>query len=281
MDYINAPMALLQEVKNDPLEWSLAALSIAMKCYSPSSTYIFVNERKFRRDFHLGYEKAQKLLEALSRGHRLFRLKPLSRDRIAITARSLKKMYATRATLRGGRKSLEMTVAKVRCCIREDLYVTKIEREMRHLLLLTDINARTRADELKSKGLPLTGSAAHAASTILSVNYLAKAVGRSSRTIMRMTQAAMKQREISIIRHPLVRCCDDLLHGPVPVMSSKLIPVSFFGFTRQCNDYQLLSWDWHRRFQHILYAHRSRLTQNLVLKHDEVMSQTDLHALYD
>ncbi len=281
MDYINTPMVLLQEVKNDPLEWSLVALSIAMKCFSPSSTYIFINERKFRRDFHIGYAKAQKLLDAIFHGHPLFRLKPISRNRIAITARSLKRMYATQTTLRGGRKSLEMTVAKVRCCTRENLYVTKIEREMRHLMLLTNINARTRADELKSKGLPLTGSAAHAASTILSVNYLAKATGRSSRTIMRMTKAARQQHEISIIRYPLVRVCDDLLHGPMPCLVDKVIPISFFGFTRRCNDYQLLSWEWHRRFQHILYAHRSRLTQNLVLKCGEVMSQTDLHALYD
>ena len=190
-------------------------------------------------------------------------------------------MYASQVTLKGGRKSLEMVAGKVRCCTHENLHVTDIEKEMRQLLLLTNISAKTRADELQSKGLPLTGSASHAAKTILSVNYLAQATGRSSRTVSRMTKAARQQRVISVIQYPLVRCCNDILHTPSPQTVGKLIRIGFFGFTRQCNDYQLLSWEWHHRFQHILYAHRRRLTRNLTLPPGEVLSQTDLHALYD
>ena len=63
MDYFNVPMALLQEVKEDPLQWSLVALSVAMKCLSPSSTYIFTSEKRFRGDFHLGYTKARNLFQ--------------------------------------------------------------------------------------------------------------------------------------------------------------------------------------------------------------------------
>ena len=48
MTDINVPMALLQEVKNDRLEQSLVAMSVAIKCFSPSSTYIFVNERMLK-----------------------------------------------------------------------------------------------------------------------------------------------------------------------------------------------------------------------------------------
>ena len=281
MDYINVPMALLQEVKEDPLQWSLVALSVAMKCLSPSSTYIFSSEKAFRRDFHLGYTKAHNLLDAIREGHSLFQMTTCANGRQIIVARSLKKMYATQVTLKGGRKSLEMVVGKVKCCTRDNLHVTEIEKEMRQLLLLTNINAKTRADELQSKGLPLTGSASHAAKTILSVNYLAMATGRSPRTVCRMTKAARQQRVINVIQYPLRRCCDNLLHDPIPDTAGKVIRISFFGFTRQCNDYQLLSWDWRHRFQHILYAHRRRLTQNLVLRHGEVLSQTDLHALYD
>ena len=282
MDYINVPMALLQEVKHEPLQWSLTALSVAMKCLSPSSTYIFTSEKKFRSDFHLGFAKARPILEAIRAGHRLFEWKTLPSGRTIIVARSLKKMYATQVTLKDGRKSLEMVVGKVRCRTRENLHVTDIEKEMRQLLLLTNISAKTQADELQSKGLPLTGSASHAARTILSVNYLAQATGRSPRTVCRMTRAARQQRTISVIGYPLVRCCDNVLHDALPAPPyGKLIRISFFGFTRRCNDYQLLSWDWRHRFQHILYAHRRRLTQNLVLRHGEVLSQTDLHALYD
>jgi len=281
MDHINAPKALLQEVKENPLEWSLVALSLAMKYFSPSSTYIFVSEKKFRHDFHLGYEKAHRLLDVIFRGHRLFRLKPLSRERIAITARSLKKMYATHTTLKGGRESLEMTVVKVKCCTRENIYVTKIEKEMRQLLLLTNIADKTRADELKSKGLTLTGSAAHAAGKILSVIYLARTVARSSRTVIRMTKAASQQRLISIIRYPLVRICDDVVHTAMPYTPEGFIPIGFLGFVRKCNDYQLQSWDMRDRFKHILYAHRGRLTDNIVLRYGEVLSDTELRFLYD
>ena len=281
MDYINVPMALLQEVKEDPLQWSLVALSVAMKCFSPSSTYIYVSEKKFRSDFHLGYTKARKLIEAISSGHQLFDMKTLADGRVIIVARSLKKMYATPTTLKGGRKSLEMVVGKVKCCTRENLHVTEIEKDMRQLLLLTNINAKTRADELQSKGLPLTGSAAHAAKTILSVNYLAQATGRSPRTVSRMTKAARQQRVINVIQYPLVRCCNDILHTLPPESVGKIIRIGFFGFTRRCNDYQLLSWDWRHRLQHIIYSHRGRLTHNIVLHQGEVLSQTDLHSLYD
>ncbi|MBR5715097.1 MAG: hypothetical protein IKX59_00785 [Bacteroidales bacterium] len=281
MDYINVPIALLQEVKEDPLQWSLVALSVAMKCLSPSSTYIFTSEKTFRRDFHLGYTKARNLLDAIREGHSLFQMTTCPNGRQIIVARSLKKMYATQVTLKGGRKSLEMVAGKVKRCTREDLHVTEIEKEMRQLLLLTNISAKTRADELQSKGLPLTGSASHAAKTILSVNYLAKATGRSPRTVSRMTKAARQQRVINVIQYPLVRCCNDILHTLPSDSVGKIIRIGFFGFTRRCNDYQLLSWDWRHRFQHILYGHRRRLTHNLVLPQDTVMSQTDLHALYD
>ena len=48
MTAINVPMALLQEVKDDRLEQSLVAMSVAIKCFSPSSTYFFVNERMLK-----------------------------------------------------------------------------------------------------------------------------------------------------------------------------------------------------------------------------------------
>ena len=93
MTAINVPMALLQEVKDDRLEQSLVALSVAMKCFSPSSTYIFVNERKFRRDFQMGYTKAMRLLGAIFKGHPLFEVKHFADGRRIIVARSFKEKW--------------------------------------------------------------------------------------------------------------------------------------------------------------------------------------------
>ena len=95
MTAINVPIALLQEVKDDRLEQSLVAMSVAIKCFSPSSAYIFVNERKFRRDFQMGYTKSMKLLDAIFKGHPLFEVKQLADGRRIIVARSSKGSTAT------------------------------------------------------------------------------------------------------------------------------------------------------------------------------------------
>ena len=113
------------------------------------------------------------------------------------------------------------------------------------------------------------------------MNYLAKATSRSARTVVRRSRSAREQGIISVTSHPLVRCCNNLLHDDLHSCPSGLIPIGFLGFTRQCNDYQLLSWDWRRRFQHIIYRHKGRMTFNIYVSKDKPLSQTDLHALYD
>ena len=212
MTAINVPIALLQEVKDDRLEQSIVAMSVAIKCFSPSSTYIFVNERKFRRDFQMGYTKSMKLLDAIFKGHPLFEVKHLADGRTVIVARSFKRLYGYWMTLRTGETSLAMSVAKMDCRSRGNIRIAEIEKEIQLLLFLTNINAKTRADELQAKGLPLTGSSSHAARTVLSVNYLAKATSRSARTVVRRSRSAREQGIISVTPHPLVRCCNNLLH---------------------------------------------------------------------
>ena len=222
-----------------------------------------------------------KLLDAIFKGHPLFEVKRLADGRTVIVARSFKRLYGYWMTLRTGETSLAMSVAKMDCRSRGNIRIAEIEKEIQLLLFLTNINAKTRADELQAKGLPLTGSSSHAARTVLSVNYLAKATSRSARTVVRRSRSAREQGIISVTPHPLVRCCNNLLHDDLRPCPSGLIPIGFFGFSRQCNDYQLLSWDWRRRFQHIIYRHKGRMTFNIYVSKDKPLSQTDLHALYD
>lgn len=278
---INVPMALLQEVKEDRLDFSLAAFCVAMKCFSPSSTYIYVSEHKLRDDFHIGYEKAEKLLSAIHSGQQLVRVERLADGREIFVARSFKRMYGHIMTFKNGFRSLEMSVAKVKFHSRGDIRVTEIEKEMQKLLFLTNINAKTRADELQSKGRPLTGSSSHAAATVLSVRYLGKGINRSERTVVRMSKSAQEHGVIQVTHHPLRRCCDNILHDDLNAPADYLIPIGFLGFTRRCNDYQLCSWEWRRCFQHIIYRHRGRMTYNVYYSKDHPLSQTDLHAYYD
>ena len=182
MTAINVPMALLQEVKDDRLEQSLVAMSVAIKCFSPSSAYIFVNERKFRRDFQMGYTKSKKLLDAIFKGHPLFEVKRLADGRTVIVARSFKRLYGYWMTLRTGETSLAMSVAKMDCRSRGNIRIAEIEKEIQLLLFLTNINAKTRADELQAKGLPLTGSSSHAARTVSELSGQGNEPQRSHRS---------------------------------------------------------------------------------------------------
>ena len=63
--HINVPLELLQTVRLDRLQWSLAALSAALKSYSPSSCYILRSVHQFCAAFHMGYDKAMKLLDVI------------------------------------------------------------------------------------------------------------------------------------------------------------------------------------------------------------------------
>ena len=298
MRYVNVPIELLQAVKDDGLQYSLVCLSVALKCFSPSSTYRFTTLTQFSRDFHLGKGKAKRLAAAIRAGHPLFRHEVNHEGQELITARSLRRLYGHWITLRGGRRSLAMSVIKATLQDKEQISLKTIGRELRLLLLALDVNSKARADELQSKGLPLTGASAHAARVVLSVPYLAKAVGRSPRTVIRMTQLAERLGWLRAVHHPLVRVCDDMLHSADyvregiadrmltpelyrPASAPALIQIGRLGFERRCNDYQLLTWELRHRFQHIIYSHRRRLTQTFSLRKGQTLSQSELHELYD
>ena len=280
--WINVPVQLLQQTTQSRLQRSLVSLSVALKCYSASSTYRFTSHSQFCRDFHVGKAKAKKLLDAILGGtHPLFEIHTDRHGLTLITAVSYRRQYATTITYRH-HPSQAMTVVKATCRQRGDIRLTDIEQELHQLLLGKYINDKNRADELQSKGLPLTGSASHAAKTRLSLQYLSVATGRSTRTLIRQSQAAQRERLITAIRFPLWRECDDIYHTTMDV--SQLIVIGSLGFSRQPNDYQIVDWRFRKRFQHIIYRHRGRMTHNVAVRVDALtglVSQTDLHALYD
>ncbi len=281
IDAINVPMALLQVAKKYDSRMGFVALCVAMKCISPSSTYIFRSVRKFRDDFHLGNARAKSLLKRIHSKQKLIRVEKLADGTEIFVANSFRKLFAGTMMLKGGVRSQEMSVVKVSYRSRGEICINEIEKELKELLYLADINAKSIADELQSKGLPLTGSSSHAARMVLSVKYMAKGINRSVRTVVRRNKAAREQGIIEVTSHPLIRCCDNILHDPLNAPTDSLITIGTLGFTRRCNDYQLLSWDWRHRFQHIIYKHRSRMTFNIYYSKDHPLSQTELHDYLD
>lgn len=218
----------------------------------------------------------------------LFRTQRCADGTIHITAVGYRPLYAYHAQFSHNHQrydSLCMTAVEIVAHHRDNIRLSAIEREMRHRLMQSVINARNLADELQTKGCPLTGSASHAAKTILSIPLLARVAGRSPRTILRMSRASQLAGELQAIRYPLERRCDDLNRpapGQTPDMLADLIVIGTTGFSRRCNDYQLLRSELRHAFKHIIYSHRSRLKPVArTLRAGTVISQSELHELYD
>ena len=285
MQCINVPLALLQQSSTDALEWSLVALSVAIKTFSPSSCYIYRGITRFCSDFHIGRTKAHKLLAAIEGGHSLFRAERCRDGLLHITAISFKRQYAYHATFshRSQRyDSLCMVAVAITARQKDNLRVSAIGHEMRLRLMQSVINAKNRADELKTKGCPLTGSASHAAAMTLSIPLLAAVTGRSARSVIRLSRKAQQSGDLQAIHYPLERRCDDMLHPKPGTDVSCLIRIGNLGFTRHCNDYVILSREVRHAFKHIIYSHRSRLTHNhCTLRPGQTVSQSLLHELYD
>ena len=285
MQCINVPLALLQQSSDDALEWSLVALSVAIKSFSPSSCYIVRSLRRFSRDFHMGYAKAQKLLAAIEAGHSLFRAERCRDGLLHITAISFKRQYAYRATFSHRSQSYEslcMMAVAITARQKNNLRISAIAHEMRLRLMQSVINAKNRADELKTKGCPLTASASHAATMTLSIPLLAAVTGRCARSVIRLSREAQQQGDLQAIRYPLERRCDDMLHPSPGTDISGLIRIGNLGFTRHCNDYVIQSRELRHVFKHIIYSHRSRLTHNhCTLRPGQIISQSLLHEIYD
>ncbi len=278
-EVINIPSALLREVAPDRLHLSLLALSVAIKTYSPSSVYYLCSKKKFRRDFHLGKQKADKLVHALLAGEmsRLFHIEEDVDGTLIITARSYKKLYGQMVRYGRNRQSLAMHCVKCTCRPKDAIRMADIEHELTDLMLLMPINAKNRSDEFYAKHTSTLGCDPSHAPKFLSVNGLAKLSGMSARNVIRHTQRLKVRGEISITAHPLVRLCNDLNHCPAPV-SDNLIVIGTAAFTRQVNDYQILTWQSRHRFQFIIFGHRKRLNA----RHSHrLLTQSELHEMYD
>ena len=274
--YINVPTRLLQEVKNDRLGFSLVALSVAVKCVSPSSTYLCHSPRQMRKDLHCGDAKARKLWTAVQRSG-LFVCSPFGREGLRIVARSYKPLYGEVRTCHGF-TSLHMDVVKAKCQDRDNIRITQIEYELRQLMLQNCYHAQMRCDELKmNQRKHANYSHAH-----LDCNRsrLGTYCGRSTRSITRYNNCLLQLGELSVVRHPLERVVSDMSHA-TPAQREGLIEIHNLGFKRKSNDYKLLKSESFHLHQHIIYGHRRRMKYNLS-KSDQQSSQTaDFYFMHD
>lgn len=275
--YINVPTSLLQTVKNDRLEFGLVALSVAVKCVSPSSTYLCHSVRQMRHDLHCGHAKALKLWQAVQQSS-LFVCSPLANGGLRIVARSYKSLYGEVRTCHGF-TSLHMDVVKVTCQDRQSISITTLEYELRQLMLQNCYHAQMRCDELKMNQRKHPGySHAH---LDCSESRLGQYCGRSARSIIRYNHRLRQAGELRIDSHPLVRVVSDMNHA-TPAEREGLIEIHNLGFKRQSNDYTLLQRQSFHRHQHIIYGHRRRMTYHLSKSaQPSSSSTTDFFFMHD
>lgn len=255
--YINVPVKALQEVREDSLQFSMLALSIVVKCLSPSSVYLCHSVSHFRQTFHCGKQKAERLLQAM-RLSPFFRLCELSDGTLRIIACSLKQMYGTIETYHG-HHSLQMNAIKATCLSPDNLRITQIERHLRQLMLTNAYHTQMRCDELTMN--PRKAINHPHAHHELSVKTLACITGRSPRTVIRYNKQLTLQGELQISTQPLIRMCNDMERA-TPEQRAGLIVIHNLGFHRQCNDYKLLKEETFHRSQHIIFSHRRRLSHH-------------------
>ena len=148
--YINVPCSLLREVQGSRIQQSLLALSVAIKCWSPSSVYLMRSRKQMRRDFHLGKQKVDKLLSALPDSP-LFSLRTASDGTLCITARCFRRDYAHWVRYGNHPASLAMHAVKVRCREKGEIRLSEIHEELTQLLTLMIVNAKNRQDEFHTK----------------------------------------------------------------------------------------------------------------------------------
>jgi len=274
--HINVPMRLLQSVRNDRLEFSLVALSVAVKCVSPSSTYLCRSVKQMRQDLHCGHAKATTLWSAMQQSD-LFACASLNTGGLRIVARSYKPLFGEVRTCHGY-TSLHMDVVKATCQSRDNICITSIERELRQLMLQNCYHAQMRCDELKMNQRKLsTHSHAH---LDCSVSRLGQSIGRSNRSVIRYNKRLRQQGELSVVSYPLVRVVSDMNHA-APEERQGLIAIHNLGFSRKSNDYQLLVRETFNRHQHIIYGHRRRMTYHVSKSCQQSPSTADFFFMHD
>ena len=274
--YINVPTNLLQTVKKDRLEFELVALSVAVKCVSPSSTYFCHSVRQMRKDLHCGHAKAVKLWEGMQHSH-LFVCTPMSEGGLRIVARSYKPLYGEVRTCHNF-TSLHMDVVKVKCQDRSNIRITQLEYELRQLMLQNCYHAQMRCDELKmNQRKHPEYSHAH-----LNCNRsrLGQYCGRSPRSITRYNNRLRQAGELRVVSYPLERVVSDMNHAS-PAEREGLIVIHNLGFKRKSNDYRLLIRQSFHRHQHIIYGHRRRMTYHLAKDCQQSSSTVDFYFMHD
>lgn len=251
-DCINIPVKLLDWAKDDPIKWSASALFVMIKAMRVHSCYLFESVNRFRKDFGVNSKKADTLISALEEGLTLddgrsmcemfTRGVPVRHIKVY----SFKRLFKTRKFDKRNREIYTNLVIQVKRSDIAGKRLFNVERMLRVLLLKNTINAHNSGHNKSLKA----GSSASSC-TSLSQKVLSNGIGRSERTVRRMTRALKSQGELSVDPGRLVTLCSDISHEPVTAKWP--IIIGHMAFTRLCNSY---SWSKATRtgsIRHIIY----------------------------
>lgn len=261
--YINVPRRLAKSFRKDKPMWDLLVLAICLKLNKTNSGIYVRTPRDIMRVCRCSYRKADRLIKQAIQCSKLFRYNPKTKFLSANTFVKGCDYYFNDK----GKKYYYDDCFKIALGKDGIISHNELSKQLRDKLILKPIrynqprmsyNSLTHRPEMKKK--PLTQ------------RYLANIAGCHRTTVSRHLRKLEQKGDISIISHdkfPIYDFDHDVEVNKMPknrwcFLSGRV------AYIRDVNQYKILNERINNSFQHIIYNHKKRLTDNKVYHHWEL-----------
>lgn len=255
-DFINIPLKLMKEVKNDALLLDLLCLSISIKKMSGASKYYFKNIKQFSTDFGLNGRKAVMLFNQAKCNKRFFEF---DEKKNVLIAKTFKK-ERTICRRKKGKILFQMYCMK----LKDDqiFKIGKIKNELRMLMILCAVNACFRMDKFDfGVSLPC-----HTGGVAFSQKHLSNIAGVSRKTVVKYLKQLEKRGQLEVYKGKLsevVRVVDKPVILEAKRKHKYVMPTSQgYGCVYYMTMYRIADRSVNDLFGNIIYGCKKRHTHN-------------------
>lgn len=254
-NYINVPYRLAKRCRKDKGAWDLLVFAICLKLNRADSGMYLRNPKDLMKMLHCSYRKAVRLFEQAPRNSKLFHYNTKTKF---IVARSFEIGCDTTWSM-GKRQKLYRMDDVLVVDKKSDGTIShyEISSQLRDLLIKKMIRLQKPSDDLQCQQChsetrkPLTQK------------FIGNCAGVCQTTVSRRLRKMALRKEIHIISHPKIPVYD-LEHGVVynDIPNRKPFISGRFAYIRDVNEYEIIDLTIYRRFKHLIYNHKKRLTEN-------------------
>lgn len=259
-DYINVPVRHVKPIRRDRPDWDMLILAVCLKLNSTSSGMYVRTPNDLVKAFHCSHRKAERMLKKAAH-HRFFRYDPKTHF---LSAKSFK-IGADWFWDRHGNKMYHDDVIVVEKEADGTISHYKISRQLRDRLMTRQLSAKSSSDELKRQP-----NLRPEARKPLTHKYLANIAGVSRSTATRHLGKLCKgdNKVLNVTTYDKIPV-GDIEHGVIYAcfLHRKPFVCGRFAYIRDANDYSFVDGNHYKQFKHVIYNHKSRRTDNRVIKH--------------